>query len=145
MGAKRRTNDERHLASLVPVRGDERDPHHVVTTPTNLAFKPTAARKVEHRDIGVEIVRDEIEPERPMMETEGRDALSLGHLVVKELHDVFFAPELIIDAERSENPAQQNPGSARSRLHRHSPHPLNRALGEKVGLSNPFVGRGKKP
>ncbi len=109
-----------HLPRFVEIRHDEGDPHHVVVASFDLAGESFPTRKVEDRDLGVDVGGDEIEPEGAVVKAERGRPLRLRHLIVVELHDVFFAAELVVDAVRTEDPAQKDfPGP--SSLPTHDP------------------------
>jgi len=82
--------------------------HGAVVAAPDLAGKDAPAGKVENRDVGVDVVGNEVEAERAVVETERGHPLRLGHLVVEQLHDVLFASELVVDAEWTEDTGQQD-------------------------------------
>ena len=97
----------RHLARLGEVRRDEGDPDEVVPVP-ELADEALAAREVEDGDVRVDVLGEEVEAERAVMEPERGGPLRLRHLVVEELHDVLSPAPGVVDAEWTEDPREQD-------------------------------------
>jgi len=114
------------IPRLREIRRDEGDPDQVVA-PTQLPGEPLAARKVEDGDVGVDVLGEEVEAERAVVEPRRRRPLGLRDLVVEELYEVLFPAPGVVDAEGTEDPREQDavrcPGGAAARTDRPSTSP----------------------
>ena len=97
----------RHFLRLDEVGSDEGDAHRVVVQ-NYLLLEALEGGKIKHRDVGIEVFGQEIQPEGAVLKAKRRQPLLPGNLIMEELHDVLFAAKLIIYTKRSKDAGEKN-------------------------------------